>query len=219
MKSKQTKGKLNLLVLVLACAVTVSPAALGVDLEITPVDDFEPSGQPGGPFTPSSKDYQLTNVGPNSLWWGAYKAVDWLDLAPDWGPLGPSQSTIVTVSLTGEANSLLEGVHSDTMTFIDITNGGEQTRGVTLTISFGPGVLDITPIENFESSGEPGGPFTPSSKDYQLTNTGGDSLYWGAFKAVDWLSLEPDWGLLEPDQSTIVTVSLTEEANSLLEGV
>jgi hypothetical protein len=37
--------------------------------------------------------------------------------------------------------------------------------------------LEITPVEDFESSGEIGGPFTPASKGYQLKNTDVYSLY------------------------------------------
>jgi hypothetical protein len=213
--------KQGFVVMAVVVAVCFAGSAVATDLEITPVEDFEPSGYVGGPFTPSSKDYQLRNVGPNSLYWGADVTVAWLDLHPDdWGELDPDESTIVTVSLTADANSLGEGIYADTLTFTDITNGGEQTRDVTLTISTAAGVLQITPVADFESSGEFGGPFTPSSKDYQLTNVGGSELYWGVDKMVDWLDVGPeDWGELGPSESNIVTASLNAIAEALGEGV
>jgi len=111
------------------------------NLQITPVEDFEAAGLPGGPFTPPSKDYQLTNIGPNSLYWGVDKTADWLDLWPWWGELEPNESTTVTAFLTSEANALPEGVYTDTITFLDITNDQEQSRGVSLTAAIPEGIL------------------------------------------------------------------------------
>jgi subtilisin family serine protease len=219
MKAKEIMGKMDFYVLSLAFILLVSQAVLGGDLKITPVDDFESSGQAGGPFSPSSKDYELTNNGTNLLYWGAMKTVDWLDLDSEFGLLDPCESTIVTVSLTSDANSLGGGIYTDTITFVDITNNEEQTREAILTISAIPGVLDVTPVEGFEPSGEMGGPFIPSSKDYQLTNSGGSFIYWGASKTADWLDLDSEFGLLDPFESTVVTVSLTTEANSLGTGI
>jgi subtilisin family serine protease len=112
-------------------------------LQITPEEDFEPSGDETGPFTPSSKNYQLTNVGPNSLLWGVAKTAHWLALDPVEGLLEPNESTIVTVSLAPEANSLTEGIYVGTSTFTDITNQEWQRRRVTLTV--GPGRISLDP--------------------------------------------------------------------------
>ena len=81
---------LSFVVTFLTAALTASAAA--EVLEITPVEDFEPSGEVGGPFTPSFKEYQLTNTGPNSLLWVLDKTVDWLDIDNDWGFLDPCES-------------------------------------------------------------------------------------------------------------------------------
>ena len=219
MKAKGTMGKKLLYLITLTFILTASQTVLSSDLEITPLDNFESSGPAGGPFSPSSKEYQLTNNGSNSIFWGTDEAAGWLDLNPTWGQLDPCESTIVTVSLTAEANSLGGGIYTDTIKFIDITNDVEQTREAILTISAIPGALEITPLEDFESTGEIGGPFTPSSKEYQLTNNGGSLIYWGAAKTADWLDLGPDFGSLDPCESTIVTVSLNTIAESLGEGV
>ncbi|MHC4581653.1 MAG: BACON domain-containing protein, partial [Planctomycetota bacterium] len=207
-----------LLILSMMVAVCLAGSAVGTHLEVTPAEDFEPSGQAGGPFAPASKDYQLRNTGPNSIWWGVYKSVDWLDVQPDWGPLGPGMSTTVTVSMTTAADSLPEGVHVDTLTFLDITNEEEQARGVTLSI-VPPGVLEVTPTEDFEPSGAPGGPFTPPSKQYELTNSGEAAINWTVTKTVDWLDLDSESGVLDPCETTIVTVGLNAAAAGLEEGV
>lgn len=65
-----------------------------------------------------------------------------------------------------------------------------------LTASAATEVLEITPVEDFVSSGEIGGPFTPSSKNYLLTNTGLDTLYWIVDKTQSWVDLDPEGGPL-----------------------
>ncbi len=133
------------LILITTIAVCFARGAVATVLEITPANNFEPSGEPGGPFTPDSKDYQLTNTGPSLLYWSATKTESWLDLGPGTGgQLQPYQSTIVTVSLASEANSLPEGIYTDTLTFTDLTKNVEQTRGVTLTIAL-PGGIWVDP--------------------------------------------------------------------------
>ena len=129
---------LSFVVTFLIAALTASAAA--EVLEITPVEDFVSSGEIGGPFTPSSKNYLLTNTGLDTLYWVVDKSQSWVDLDPEGGPLGSGQSTIVTVSLTSQANSLIQGVHTDTLTFMDFTNDEEQTRGVGLTITLPTGI-------------------------------------------------------------------------------
>ncbi len=137
-----------------AVVVFFAGGAAATNLEITPVDDFEPSGESGGPFTPSSKDYQLTNIGPNPLYWNVTKTAGWLSLGPQaGGQLPPYQSTIVAVSLTSGANSLPAGVYIDTLTFTDPIDNVEQTRGVTLTIALPAGIrldpnsFDVNTVE------------------------------------------------------------------------
>ena len=144
------KAVFVLAILVAACFVGDTIATY---LEVTPVEDFEPSGLPGGPFTPMLKDYQLRNIGPNSLYWGVDITADWLDLWPWWGLLDPNESSIVTFSLTQQARTLPEGIYTDTLTFLDITNEEEQTRGAILTIAVpeyiwvSPNSLDANVVE------------------------------------------------------------------------
>ncbi len=217
-------GSALIIPIILAVAVSGANSARAAMtyLEITPVTDFESSGEIGGPFAPASKEYQLKNTDVYSLYWGVDVSASWLDIDPEqgWGELDPNESVIVTISLNSIADTLGGGVHTDTITFTDMTNDEEETRGVSLTITAPLGELEITPVDDFESSGEPGGPFTPPSKDYQLTNTGGSPLDWGVSKTVDWLDLGPEtWGELDPCESTIVTVSLNSNAELLGEGV
>jgi len=153
------KAVFVLAILVAACFVGDTIATY---LEVTPVEDFEPSGLPGGPFTPMLKDYQLRSIGPNSLYWGVDITADWLDLWPWWGLLDPNESSIVTVSLTQQAITLPEGIYTDTLTFLDITNEEEQTREAILTIAVpeyiwvSPNSLDANVVEGCTLTQTPG---------------------------------------------------------------
>ncbi|MBN2313627.1 MAG: S8 family serine peptidase, partial [Sedimentisphaerales bacterium] len=78
--------------------------------------------------------------------------------------------------------------------------------------------LSVTPTEGLSSSGNQGGPFSPSSKSYTLKNTGGGSLDWKASKSKSWISLNRSSGTLAPGNSTTVTVSINTNANNLSAG-
>ena len=190
-------------------------AEVACAMEVTPIDDFASSGVVGGPFNPPSKQYQLKNTGLDSLVWGIDKDAYWLDLDEEFGTLDPNETATVTVSINSNADTLPAGAHTDTLTFVDITNDQIQTREVVLTVIGLQGLLYVTPAENFESVGVIGGPFIPSSKEYLLTNIGGQSLFWGADVNEDWLELDDTFGSLDPSQSITITVSLTTTAATL----
>lgn len=75
--------------------------------------------------------------------------------------------------------------------------------------------LSITPQEDFFSSGDVGGPFTPSCKTYTLTNTGPNTLDWTVAKTQSWLDATPAGGTLASGASTTVDVCINANANTL----
>ncbi len=187
-------------------------------LNVKPADGLASSGPTGGPFSPSSTDYTLINAGDVPLAWAAAKTQPWVSLSATGGTLGGGASTTVTVSINSQANDLGVGSHGDTVTFTNTTNGnGNTSRNVTLTI-LQPATLDVTPADGLASSGLVGGPFSPSSRDYNLSNTGGLPLDWSAAKTQPWVSLSATGGTLGSEASTIITVSINAAANSLSAG-
>ncbi|MBN1846203.1 MAG: hypothetical protein JW810_11005 [Sedimentisphaerales bacterium] len=105
------------------------------DLMVTPDEPFVSAGDPGGPFVPASKTYTLTNTGSGSLNWSAnWTETGWLDVSQTSGSLNPSQSVNVQVSILAAANSLPEGVYTDTVDFTNQTSGIPQARDVTLRV-------------------------------------------------------------------------------------
>jgi len=195
---------------------TTRPVSLRVigpgALSVTPADGLTSSGTQGGPFTPSSKGYTLQNIGNSSIDWTASTGQSWDTLSSVGGTLGAGATTTVTVSINSGANSLTSGTYSDTVSFTNTTNGnGNTTRPVSLTVN-APGALSVTPADGLTSSGPQGGPFTPSSKDYTLQNTGGSSINWTASVGPTWITLTPTSGTLSAGASTTVTVSINNRA-------
>jgi hypothetical protein len=124
----------------------------------------------------------------------------------------------VTASIGATANSLAAGGYSDTVTFTNTTNGtGNTTRSVALTVNAAAGALSVS-AGSLTSSGTVGGPFTPSSASYTLTNTGGTSIAWTAAKTQTWVTLSSAGGTLAAGATATVTASIGATANSLAAG-
>jgi fibronectin type 3 domain-containing protein len=78
-----------------------------------------------------------------------------------------------------------------------------------------PGVFVVSPSTGLSASGDADSPFSPSSKSYTLTNTGGTTINYTISKGQSWVSLSQTSGSLAPGESTSVTVSINSNANSL----
>ena len=126
----------------------------------------------------------------------------------------------MTASINSGANSLAVGSYSDTVTFTNTSSGtGNTTRPVSLTVNganvAGPMTVSVVGLA---PSGTVGGPFTPSSQTYTVTNTGTASMNWTASKAVSWVTLSSAGGTLAAGDNTTVTASINSGANSLAVG-
>jgi len=107
-------------------------------LSIGSLEDFDSSGKVGGPFTPASKVYQLSNNSSEVISWEAAKNEIWLDIDTTSGVLDPNESVDVTISLNSNADSFSRGIYTDTITFSDITDPSDvinQTVDVVLQIT------------------------------------------------------------------------------------
>lgn len=198
-------------------AVNLSVIAPGGML-VTPGGGLTSSGLVGGPFSPSSQQYTLTNTGGAAINWTATKTRTWVTLSAASGTIAAGGSAVVTVSINAQANTLAAGSYSDTVTFTNTTNGaGNTTRAVSLTVN-APAALSVSPAGGLTSTGLVGGPFSPSSRVYTLTNSGGVSMNWTAAKTQSWVSLSSSGGTLAAGASTNVTVSINSGANSLAAG-
>ena len=187
-------------------------------LTVTPAGDLSSSGSVGGPFSPTSIIYTLTNSGSAPLSWMANQTVNWVSLSATGGELSTGASTNVTVSLNSAAESLAAGNYSDSVSFVNTTTGnGNTSRTVSLTVT-SAGQLAVTPAEDLNASGTVGGPFSPSSIIYTLTNSSGTTLNWTASNSQNWVSLSATDGSLPPETSTTVAASINASAENLTAG-
>ena len=116
-------------------------------LSIEPPEGFASSGNQGGtpePFTPSSKDYTLTNTSTAPLDWAVEPNVVWLDAEPNSGTLPAGTNTTVTVYINAHVNDLDPNIYTATIAFSNLTSGFDQTRDTTLTVRPAPGEIEVT---------------------------------------------------------------------------
>ena len=197
-----------------AVSLTVNPPP--AQLAVGPLSGFASSGLVGGPFSPSSQTYSLTNAGGTTLNWTASTRPTGLRSRPPSGTLPPGVSTNVTVSIDASAEALAVNAYSDTVSFTNTSNGlGNTAAPVSLLVLSTTAQLVVGPSSGFDSSGYVGGPFSPSSQTYSLTNLGGTTLDWSASITADWLTLSATNGTLEAGASTNVTVFINSNAGSL----
>ncbi|MGO9527881.1 MAG: protease pro-enzyme activation domain-containing protein [Verrucomicrobiia bacterium] len=188
-------------------------------LGVSPGTGLTSSGSLGGPFSPGSQIYALTNSGGATLSWTASETVNWLTLSATSGTLAPGIGANVTVSINADANSLVAGSYADTVSFTNATNGaGNTTRAVSLTITSVVGEVTVSPSSGFVSGGPPGGPFNPISQTYTLSNVGQAALNWTATNGTTWLTLSATSGTLAAGATTNVTAAINANANNLAPG-
>jgi hypothetical protein len=122
-----------------ACAATLAEVAglqPASSFRVSPFGSFDAEGQSGGPFTPASMDYTVENTGDISIIeYMVNKTKSWVTLSTSGGSLAPGATDMVTVSLNSGADTLPDGVHTDTVSFVNITDhDGDTSREVNLRV-------------------------------------------------------------------------------------
>jgi hypothetical protein len=176
-------------------------------LQVTPATNIVASGTQGGPFTPSSFQYQLSaNTG--SVNYSITNVPSWLTPSSTSGTA--STGTAVTFTVNASANSLVPGTYGPTtITFTNSDTGvGTQTRTATLTVN--PPAPQVSPATNIAASGTQGGPFTPSSFSYTLSVPSG-SVNYSISNVPNWLTPSSTSGTAS---SSGTTVTFTVNANA-----
>lgn len=81
------------------------------DLRVMPLGGTVAVGLPGGPFSPATKTYTLSNAGPAAVSWSASVGAGWVSVGPGGGSLGPGE-TIPLELVWNESTALLpQGSH------------------------------------------------------------------------------------------------------------
>ncbi len=196
---------------VFAVNLTVTPAGT---LSVEPITPLERTGPDGGPFATGS--YMLRNYTAYPLNWTASSSAPWISLYNTNNTLPAYGIAYMTIQINTQANSFAVGSYTGTVTFVNTSNDqGNTARDVLLTV-VPAGVMSVSPTDAFTSSGPQGGPFTPPSKTYTVSNTGGWPIYWSVGYGVSWFTVSPTYGQLAAGASTNVVVTIT--ANSTPSG-
>jgi hypothetical protein len=104
-------------------------------LQISPLAGLTSSGAAGGPLTPASQSYLLTNSGNTALSWVAAATEPWLGVSLSGGTLTPGgTAATVEVSLNAAASNLFLGTYGATVWFTNLTDGAAQSRAVSLSV-------------------------------------------------------------------------------------
>jgi hypothetical protein len=173
-------------------------------LQVTPTTNIVAAGNPGGPFAPSSFQYQLSTTA-GSINYSISGYPNWLTPSSTSGTASTTGTT-ETFTMNANANSLAAGTYGPT-TVTFTTGQGTQTRMATLTVN--PPALQVTPATNVAASGTHGGPFSPSSFHYMLSATYGSVKY-----SITTLTASPKSGTVATSAKA-VTFTINSSAHSL----
>lgn len=181
-------------------------------LGISPQTGFALSGVFWGPFVPNSGIVQLTNASASALNWSLVNTSAWLVATITNGTLAAHAATNLTVSLTTSANALAVGSYSANLAFTNKNSHVVQTIPISLQIAQ---PLSVAPVKGFTAVGPVGGPFTPNTQVFVLTNLGTATMNWSLINTSAWLTAAPAGGSLAGGRQTNVTVGLSASANTL----
>jgi hypothetical protein len=185
---------------------------------IWPATGFAFVGVTGGPFTPTSGTFKLTNGTSAAVAWTLVSTSSWLAVSAGSGTVASNSTASVTISLASAANSLKATNYTTSLAFSNSTSKVVALIPVTLQISTG---MTVAPATGFAPIGAVGGPFAPSSASYVLSNASGSSLKWGLSKtaSANWLATSASAGSISAGGQTTVTLSLSSVAKTLRAGV
>jgi hypothetical protein len=123
-------------------------SSLSSGLTVIPSTGFDASGDQGGPFTPDTQDYTLTNTGTGQIGWSASALSNWLDVSATSGTLSGGAGTNVTVTINANANALAGGLYSNIVSFVNTSNG-VGTTNVAFSLLVRDGIPDDWRLQYF----------------------------------------------------------------------
>jgi hypothetical protein len=119
---------------------------------------------------------------------------------------------LVSQNPSGTYQGSVSWVHQYTSTDYDVYFDAEWLPVATST------KMAVVPTTNFDSSGQQGGPFSPSAMDYLVENTGTQSVSYTVTVNQSWVTLSNTGGTLSGGNAATVEVSINSNANSLAPG-
>jgi subtilase family serine protease len=139
-------------------------------LAITPASGFAASGPVGGPFSVTTQNFSLTNLGTVSLNWSVNSTASWLTASPNSGALAAGGQTAVTANLNSAAYNLAVGTYSANVWFTNQTTGTAQLRQFRLLV--GQSLVQNGGFETGDFTG-----WTQSGNTAYTSVTSGNSVF------------------------------------------
>lgn len=201
--------------LTFACLTTAGANCSAGSVTINSTAGLTSSGLTGGPFTPSSSGYTITNSSSATSSAMVTKNAAWVTTSVSQVTLGLGVSSALTVSINTTANALAPGTYTDNVVVTNATTSTIiATLPVTLTVS--QANIAVSPSTSFASSGNVGGAFSPPSTTYTLFNAENKTVAWTGSTNASWLGLSPSSGSLASGGSITVTMSIVSAAANIL---
>lgn len=191
-------------------------------LLVTPASGSH-AGFVGGPYSPATRTFVLSNSGPAALAWSVLvrtngyavtTRTNWVTPEPAAGMLDPGASQDVIVAFNEQTAGLSAATHYARLTFTNETSGLAQERYLYLTLQEPLAVSGA----GWTASGPVGGPFAPTSAVFVLTNRSPISQSWTVSSDADWLALGSAGGTLASSSSVAVAARFNAQSLALPAG-
>ena len=160
------------------------------------------------------------------------KATDWTTATPGLGTVNPgltvpfpAPTTPVTISPTVSTN-FANGTWTGNISVLQIatqmrlhaSDGANHTGDSAPFNSVGSAILGVIPAGSLSASGTVGGPFSPLSAGYTVSNSGNIAMSWTASNNASWLTVSPASGTLGVGGTVPVTATINSNAAALSVG-
>jgi hypothetical protein len=185
-------------------------------LGISPATGLAWGGLSGGPFSPASGTFQLTNRSSSAINWSLINTSAWLTASLTGGTLAANTGTNLTVRLTTTASNLVVGFYPSSIAFTNSSAHTVQTIPNTLQV-YQP--LSISPGQGLAAAGPVGGLFIPAAQTFALTNASLGTWKWSLINTSALLTVSSSGGSLAPGGTTNITVAWLPTVNQLATGI
>ena len=180
-------------------------------IAVSPATDAQAAGPQGGPFTPSSFNYTLTaSTGTQN--YSISGVPSWLTASSTSGTATVS-GTPVSFTVNSSANALAPDTYPATIVFTDTTSNTTALSITAVLVVDDAAVLQVSPTTSMAPAGNPGGPFSPASFQYQIS-TNNQTANYSITGLPTWLSVSSASGTATTTPATI-TFAVNANANSL----
>ncbi len=106
-----------------------------IPMRVSPSSGLVAVGQQGGPFSPDSQSYVMTNASASALTWTGVVSQSWVALNPVGGVLAAGGWTGITATLVRSVELFPTGAYQASIEFSNTVDGETATRLVNLTVT------------------------------------------------------------------------------------